>query len=306
MPTPSKDPHSRPKQEGNAFDKILKENIVQIIPALLAHVTEIEPFSIVKRLTEKLQTTTEREVDFLAKVKGQSGREFLLHVEFEVISRADIHYRMNEYHGIILRKYKLPIEHVVVYLGATPYTRRQSLFPDQVFQGYKLLNLKTLPFWELIQSETPEEVLLAILADFDTIPQNEAVRIVVQKLRNMTKDDTSRKKYLNQLSVLSGLRKLDSVLSTEIQKMPLTIDISENVFFKEAIAQGLEQGLKQGLKQGLEEGLEKGLEEGLSEKRASEALIAKKLMQKGFSHAEIAEVMSISEKALSELLGHKE
>lgn len=84
--------------------------------------------------------------------------------------------------------------------------------------------------------------------------------------------------------------------------MPPTIDIFENVFFKEAIAQGLEQGLKQGL----EEGLEKGLEEGLSEKRASETLIAKKLMQKGFSHAEIAEVMSISEKALSELLKQKE
>ena len=49
-------------------------------------------------------------------------------------------YRMMEYHGIELRKYRLPIKHVVVYLGEKPPTMRTTLREEEVFKGFILVN----------------------------------------------------------------------------------------------------------------------------------------------------------------------
>ena len=66
------------KREGNIYDKIVKENIESIIPALMNIVLKFKVLdsTVIK---EKLQQTKEKEADVLRIVTDPSGRKFILH-----------------------------------------------------------------------------------------------------------------------------------------------------------------------------------------------------------------------------------
>ena len=67
------------------------------------------------------------------------------------------------------------------------------------------------------------------------------------------------------------------------------------------------QGLEEGLEKGLEEGLEKGLEEGLEKGRQQERkTTARRLLERGFSQAEVAELTELSEDEVHKLAQHDE
>jgi siroheme synthase (precorrin-2 oxidase/ferrochelatase) len=71
------------KREGNIYDKIVKENIESIIPALMNIVLgfKVLDSTVIK---EKLQQTKEKEADVLRIITDPSGRKFILHIEFQV------------------------------------------------------------------------------------------------------------------------------------------------------------------------------------------------------------------------------
>lgn len=66
------------KQEGNLYDKILKENIESIIPALI---NSVLGFKVAKAevIREKLQQIKEKEADALRVVTDPNGQKFILH-----------------------------------------------------------------------------------------------------------------------------------------------------------------------------------------------------------------------------------
>ncbi len=104
--------------EDHKYDKIIRENINEVfipfvIKSLGFHIT-LEEF-----LPDKLFTTEEREMDLLLKLRNESGRVFLLHVEFQSNPDYEMIWRMLEYHGMITRKCKLPIIHLVVDLDCS-------------------------------------------------------------------------------------------------------------------------------------------------------------------------------------------
>lgn len=69
------------KQEGNLYDKIVKENIESIIPALM---NSVLGFKVAKAevIREKLQQTKEKEADALRIVTDPNRQKFILHLEF--------------------------------------------------------------------------------------------------------------------------------------------------------------------------------------------------------------------------------
>ena len=71
------------KREGNIYDKIVKENIESIIPALMNSVLgfNVMDSTVIK---EKLQQTKEKEADVLRIITDPTGRKFILHLEFQV------------------------------------------------------------------------------------------------------------------------------------------------------------------------------------------------------------------------------
>jgi Putative transposase, YhgA-like len=104
------------KKQGSLFDKILKENIDSIIPAILSKILDIQ---IVKSemLSGDIQRTKELKTDVLQKITDNKNRTFILHLEFQANDDNEMVYRMQEYYGMLKRKYKLPIRQFVVYLG---------------------------------------------------------------------------------------------------------------------------------------------------------------------------------------------
>ena len=90
------------------YDKVIKENLQEIFLSLTER---FFGFTLLKSeaLPEKIQTTTEREVDFVRKVTSKEGETFILHLEFQTTDEAAMVYRMAEYHAIFLRKYRLVV-----------------------------------------------------------------------------------------------------------------------------------------------------------------------------------------------------
>ena len=133
------------KKEGNAYDKIFKENVEQIFRPL---VEERLGVTIVKStpLKEKMQTTVEVEMDFFYAIETDTGEKFILHIEFESGDNPIMVYRVGEYHGMALRREKLPIRHIVIYLGETPPTMRTQLKPEEIFTGFDLLNVSSIGY----------------------------------------------------------------------------------------------------------------------------------------------------------------
>lgn len=232
------------RKEGNQFDKVFKENIEAIILPLLDKLTGID-FQIIRKISEKLQSTIEREADYLAVIKDSEGQEQLLHLEFQVQGDSKMIYRLTEYHGILLRKYELPILHIVVYLGNGSFNSRKILTEKETFTGFTLVDVKSLDYRQLLDSDVPEEVVLAILANFSNKNPEAVIRLILQKLKNLSSSPSSLEKFVIQLGILSRIRNLTSELIKAKEDMPIVFDydVQEDPLFKQGVDLGMENML---------------------------------------------------------------
>ena len=124
------------------------------------------------------------------------------------------------------------------------------------FKGYQLIQLSQIPLEEFIESEIPEEIVLAILSKFPKAKLTAVIRLILQRLKKVCKNQIELEKFLHQLTTLSQMRKFDQQTKKIINGMPITLDLTKNAFFKDALKDAVKQGLKQGLEQGLEQGIE--------------------------------------------------
>ncbi len=125
----------------NDYDKILKENIATVFLPLAAKYLGIR---IVRseELKDKLQTTIEKETDFIRIVETDGGEKFILHLEFQSVDEEGMVYRMQEYYGLLRRKYRLPVRQFVIYLGQKASVMQTQLGPEEVFTGFTLRSLR--------------------------------------------------------------------------------------------------------------------------------------------------------------------
>jgi hypothetical protein len=226
-----KKPKARPlKKEGNAFDKIFKENIEKVFRPLIEQRLGVK---IVKAtpLKEKMQTTVELEMDFFYEILTDSGERFILHLEFESGDNLEMIYRVSEYHGMALRRHKLPIRHLVIYLGIEPPKMRTQLRPEEVFQGFDLVNAHDLDTNELLSSQIPEVVLIAVLSNFNLEEAETVLRSILAKLKLLISNKRVQKRYINQLMMLSRLRKIEALTIKIAEEMPIHFDYETDTLY---------------------------------------------------------------------------
>ncbi len=84
-------------ETGNVYDKIIKENALELFKAF----TKGHVWKDIKPLKDKLQRTLEREFDMLYDVTDNDGMRMLVHMEFESTPDPNMHYRMLMYLGLI-------------------------------------------------------------------------------------------------------------------------------------------------------------------------------------------------------------
>jgi len=255
-------------EKGNVYDKILKENIAEFFLPLIEkelgiHIQKTE------ELKDKLQTTLEREADFLQEIIPKDGTPFILHLEFQTDDEVDMIYRMQEYHAILWKKYRMPIRQIVFYLGRNPSKMRSQLEEMEIFRGFELRILYEADYERFLDSQIPEEILFALLANFGEARTDQAVKKILDKLMQLKIEPIALQKYLRQLFMFARLRgNIKDIIHQELNNMAITYDIEQDSFY----LQGIEKGIEKGREEGREEGefkkavatAEKCLLEGIS------------------------------------------
>ncbi|MEO1513649.1 MAG: hypothetical protein AAFV95_01510 [Bacteroidota bacterium] len=266
---------------GNLFDRILKENVESIFIPLIKWQLGLQ-ISSYKPLKDKITKTVERELDALYELHLEDGGQMLLHVDFQTRRDPTMLYRMAEYHGLVFKKYRLPIQHLVIYLGMGKFGGNQQLQQKEIFQGFELLNLYELDVERLLTQESPQAVILALLADFKGRSTEVVLRAIILRLKTICHSNSELRKYLTQLTILSRLRKLEDVVPKMINSMPIHYDIETDGLYI------------RGMKKGLAKGMEKEIENSRIRAEEKERSIIISLLQSGLlSPEQISEHLQV-------------
>jgi hypothetical protein len=229
------------KQEGNQFDKILKENAREIFLPLIemrmgVKIKKFQP------LPTKFQTTIEREMDSFYKVETETGEKFILNLEFQTDDEPLMVYRIGEYHGIAQRLYKMEIKHFVVYLGTKKPQMATELKPEEIYKGFELINAQELDSENLLTSDIPQVILLAVLGNYPAEKTEQILRSVIRKLQIVCTDKAQFSKFIKQLIAISRLRKIDFLTHKIATEMPISFDITTDFLYLEGQQKGRVEG----------------------------------------------------------------
>ncbi len=279
------------KNKGNIYDKIFKENAESIFLPLVEMQLgiQIKSFIIHK---EKYQKTLEREMDFFYEVETQRGETFLLHLEFQTEPEEDMLYRIGEYHNFMLRRRKMPIRHLVIFLGKGAPNMETQVPASQIYKGFEIVQVYNLDTQTLLSSQIPEFVLLAILSNYPKRDAEAILRLIVRRLREVSSSKSSLSKYLIQLTILARLRKLEELSIKITTEMPITYDIESDYLYKLGMQKAREKELverKKLIEQAKRE--REKLEE--QAKREREQAI-EKLLEIGMKPQQITQVLNVS------------
>ena len=217
------------------YDKIFKENIEELILPLAQKLLHINPENL-EEIKDDLQTTLERKPDFLKKVvdkEKSTKKDYILHIEFQTIDEPKMVYRMLEYYGILARKYELEVRQYVFYIGEGKAMMVYKLIHDNIDFKFELINIQDFSYKEFINSDKPEEVILAILADFGNEKAETVIEKVLQKLKSLPIENLKYRKSVIQLDVLSNLRDFQPQLINQLVAMAFTYNIEKDLRFQE-------------------------------------------------------------------------
>ncbi|KJU84171.1 hypothetical protein MBAV_003634, partial [Candidatus Magnetobacterium bavaricum] len=155
--------------------------------------------------------------------------EDILQIDMQSSNDPNMLGRMFLYAGFIYNQYKkLPIQ-IVLYVGNKPLNMENSMEFRQIKYSYELIDIRTLDGNQLIDSDDPDDNVLAILCKLDDA--HITIKRILEKLSLLHPNE--REDYIRKLLYLSGLRNLATTVKQEVLNMPLTIDLDEYEFFKD-------------------------------------------------------------------------
>ena len=238
----SKKDDDKPKNRdtGNVFDRIFRENSSRMIAWIeRRYGYKIEKYTLLK---EKIPKTLEREIDFLCKIKTKKYGELLLHMEFQSADNNEMIYRMQEYHALISRKYKLPVRQVVMYMGEEESKMITQLPIAGIFTGFDLISVHKIDIEEFISDQFPEVIVMALLSNYDKENIEKVLYTIVDNIKKVVKHEDTLKRYINQLLILSRLRNLEESVTKILEDMPITfeVDVENDYLYKRGLEKGKE------------------------------------------------------------------
>ncbi len=266
------------------FDWLFKENIKDFFFPLLIKQLNIKILDS-KILDPQIHKTllVKREVDFLCEIKTPTGQK-LLHIEFQSKNEPKMLNRIGEYHGFLVKKYNLPIRHVVIYLGTKKARMLTQLDANKVYRGFDLIDLSTIDAHTLLSVKPSKLALIVPLCAIDENKKEVILKRTIGQLEELSSSDHEFRENLHRLFLLSGLRpQLTDLLSKIIDTMPITFDIVKHPLFQRGQIAGLEKGIEKGI-----------------EKKEMEAVLG--FYKKGVSISIISEALELSEKRVQEII----
>jgi predicted transposase/invertase (TIGR01784 family) len=244
------------KKQASQYDKVFKENIEAAIPSIIRNLLGINAVSS-EELPDDIIHTKERKPDVLKKIIDSQGEAFVLQIEFQVGDEPEMIYRMLEYYAMLERKYKVPIKQFVIFLGSSIPKMATQIKRERLKFNFPLISLIELDYKIFLRFDKPEEIILAVLANFERDNPKNALKKIIQRIEETTEGDFALKRYFKQLGILSQLRNLDMTLK-EITMDNIAKYINEDKDVAYLI--GIEKGVQKGIEKGIEKGMTKGLE----------------------------------------------
>jgi hypothetical protein len=223
------------------YDKIFKENSDEIH---LAIINRFFQSSIGKAQTEDvpqsdLQYTIERKADFLKKIlPHDDSPPYCLHIEIQASNDLNMIWRMCIYRSLISQKYQFRSVQFVIYIGNEPLTMKSMVSEEKLVFSYEIIDIRRYNYEEFLNANTPEEVILAILADFHGENPTTVIERILLRLKELTFTELAFGKYATQLEVLSELRELKQITKTQINNMPVVLDYTSTTAFEKGEAKG--------------------------------------------------------------------
>jgi hypothetical protein len=229
----------------NHYDKIIKEIMDSVYMTLSKKYID-NNYQKAEELSTDLQKTREKKTDFLRLFKYQNPNDnFILHVEAQSKDDPKMIYRMIEYHAMLLRKYELRIVQLVIYLGEGKSRMRNSYQDGSNTFSYELVSIQDFSYKTFLETNRPEELVLAILADFEDKSVDEITNHIFSKAKIILNETNQMEKFVNQIEVLSKLRNLDGIIQHYIQNtMALDLRIEDTFTYKKGKLEGKLEGEK--------------------------------------------------------------
>ncbi len=231
------------------FDIVLKDLFVEIFLPFISQQLGIKMENIVP-IDTTIKRTQERRIDFACKVLEEN--EHIIQVEFQTSNDRKMHYRMLNYYENLSNVDGLPVNQLLVYVGKDKLTMKSRIEHPNLKFNYKIIDVSTINYHDLVESNFPEAIIVAILSDFQNDNPEEVIALILRNLRNCVKENARLQRYFVGLEILSELRNLDSETIKQIRDMPIKgIDIRKTYFYQEVSRLSREDGLSEGLSQGL-------------------------------------------------------
>ncbi|MBF0370172.1 MAG: DUF4351 domain-containing protein [Magnetococcales bacterium] len=230
------------------FDTTLKE-IFQTPPQRL--LTILVGQEATELLTVEYPSVKKRLPDLVARLKDGS----LFHLELQSHMEADMNWRMLEYYLLIRRQYpQAPLHQLVLFVGRDKPTFETNIAEKMLQFRYDLKDIRYVDCQMMLTSPRIEENLLAILCHLKN-PQG-TVREILTRIARLS--PKVRADQLERLMILAGLRKLETVVQKEVKEMPISIELMDNDFWRDAFLKGEAEGKIKGVQEGRQEGRQEG------------------------------------------------
>lgn len=229
--------------QGSKYDKILRENMPSAMPGIMKNVLGLNIVAI-QELKDKIQITRQKEVDALRVVTDVEGNIYILHVEFESKNKPKMNFRMGEYRCMLHQIYDYPIKQYVIYMGQEALSTPNSIdLPGLSFE-YTIISISDLSYKIFLSSNEPEELVLAVLANFGQDDPTEVIRDILIKLETRSGELTDNK-YYEQLRVFLQMRNLDKQTDDAMESVNTFFKIERDTLYKWGRQEGLAKAEKE-------------------------------------------------------------
>ncbi|MVM30218.1 hypothetical protein GO755_09245 [Spirosoma sp. HMF4905] len=257
-----------------------------------------------EELPDDLQHTKERKPDALKRITDRSGQTFILHLEFQLANEPKMVHRMHNYCAMLLELYEVPIRQYVFYLGPMVARMPTNLNIGDLSFQYNLISFRDLDYHLFLTSNTPEEILLTVLANFQPQESPAVLNQVLQKLDETAEGPLVFQRYIAQLRVLVQLRNFQPLLEAAMDNLTKYVNEQNDPFYvkgrnlgfllgtEKGIQEGMQKGIQEGIQKGIREGIQKGIQEG--EAKSQFQLIKNLLTETTFSDEKIAHLAGVA------------
>nr|VFJ67121.1 MAG: hypothetical protein BECKDK2373B_GA0170837_11851 [Candidatus Kentron sp. DK] len=202
-------------------DIITKEIIERLAVDLATYLLNlsIEPKALAVLQTEH-QRVEERRADLVVKLQEKGGTPFILHVEIRNNNDRHMPLRMLRYRtDILLAHPDLPLRQYLIYIGREPLAMPGGIDEPDLRYRYGILNMREMDCRYLLEKDTPDALVLAILCDFGDHDPQAVVNHILTRLQSLLKGDNKRfREYVDMLHVLSVNRNINPSLTRPAQK----------------------------------------------------------------------------------------